>query len=213
MYFHHWRPNVRSSFHRRSSEISKWARREEKKNVIGNEWKYSGTFYIPAWIRRILKRVSKLDKQYGPSLPVRDSERYWTGGEIVAQSCSRQVGRGTIMIDDKNRDVYEYIALFACQWVMVERSIVPHDWYDARPQHARHEPPRVQMRATRYFYAFSDPFIDPLAVLFLHHYHQREIFRSRAKSNDKKRSKIASRNSKRKFERSSFQLRDSRMYE
>lgn len=145
-----------------------------------------------------------------PSEILKDIE---LGGEIVAQSCSRQVGRGTIMIDDKNRDVYEYIALFACQWVMVERSIVPHDWYDARPQHTRHEPPRVQMRATRYFYAFSDPFIDPLAVLFLHHYHQREIFRSRAKSNDKKRSKIATRNSKRKFERSSFQLRDSRMYE
>lgn len=71
--------------------------------------------------------------------------RFWKilvamGEQMVTQPSSRQVGRGTIMIDDKNRDVYEYVALFACQWVMVERSIVPHDWYDARPQHARRTP-------------------------------------------------------------------------
>lgn len=80
---------------------------------------------------------------------------------------TRSWSRCTIMIDDKNRDVYEYIALFACQWVMVERSIVPHDWYDARP-HTPVEPPRVQMRAvaraTRYFCVRSPAITSRLAI-------------------------------------------------
>lgn len=87
---------------------------------------------------------------------------------------TRSWSRCTIMIDDKNRDVYEYIALFACQWVMVERSIVPHDWYDARP-HTPVEPPRVQMRAVaRDISAYvlrplpaDSPLIDPIATAFI----------------------------------------------
>lgn len=80
---------------------------------------------------------------------------------------TRSWSRCTIMIDDKNRDVYEYIVLFACQWVMVERSNVPHDWYDARP-HTPVEPPRVQMRAvaraTRYFCVRSPAITSRLAI-------------------------------------------------
>lgn len=155
-------------------EISKWARREKKKKRKGKRKmllemseSIAVHFIFQHGIRRILKHVSKLDKQYDVARP-----RFWKilvamGDEIVAQSCSREVGRGTIMIDDKNRDVYEYIALFACQWVMVERSIVPHDWYDARPQHARQTPTCTYVLA-----------IDRLCqyLVFLDYCHQCEIF-------------------------------------